>query len=109
MVSRPAIILHRVTPRSYCKNAWALNYVMDNGSVFHACVDNRARLIDFVESDLNDPAQELTTREAIAALAVQEGKSPLVIVTMLQSAAAATDDEFTLEALCEIKAEMLDM
>ena len=49
------------------------------------------------------------TREAIEALADQEGVAPLALVSLLQAGAAKLEDgEATLEKLCAIKAEMLE-
>ena len=39
----------------------------------------------------------------VETLAAQEGKSPLEIITLLQTGAAASSNEELLEALCELK------
>lgn len=53
---------------------------------------------------------EQINRETIEALAKQEGVTPVVLVTMLQTGAAQlTDREATLEQLCAIKAELLGL
>jgi hypothetical protein len=49
------------------------------------------------------------TREAVEALAKQEGKTVLQTISALQAGAALLDDgEATLEALCAIKSAILD-
>lgn len=50
------------------------------------------------------------TREAIEALAEQEGVAPLALVSLLQAGAAHLEDgEATLEKLCAVKAELLGL
>jgi hypothetical protein len=49
------------------------------------------------------------TREAIQALAQQQGVSELDLINKLQAAAAAlNDDESTLDRLCEIKLQVIE-
>ena len=49
------------------------------------------------------------TREAVEILAKEQGKSVLAMLTELQAAAVKLNDEDTLEALCNIKGEVLGL
>lgn len=49
------------------------------------------------------------TREAIETLAAEKGVTVLTMLTELQQAAAVLNDEPTLDALCEIKSEVLGL
>lgn len=48
-------------------------------------------------------------RNDIATLAASEGVSEMTLITQLQQGAAIAGDEATLEALCNIKAEILGL
>lgn len=52
---------------------------------------------------------ESITREAVEALASEQGKPVLAVLTDLQAAAAVLDNEAALDALCAIKAEILGL
>lgn len=49
------------------------------------------------------------TREAVETLAKEQSKSVMAMLTELQQAAAVLNDEGTLDALCNIKAEILGL
>lgn len=49
------------------------------------------------------------TRNDIATLAASEGVSEMVLITQLQQGAAISGDEAALDALCNIKAEILGL
>jgi len=58
---------------------------------------------------LKETAMRKVTREAVEALANEQGKSVLAMLTELQGAAAKLHDDETLETLCEIKAQVLGL
>lgn len=49
------------------------------------------------------------TRGAVETLANEQGKSVMAMLTELQGAAAKLGDDETLDALCEIKGEVLGL
>jgi len=60
-------------------------------------------------SNISQATTTPVTREAIEALAAQEGKTVLQTISELQAGAALlNDDEATLDALCAIKWELIE-
>ena len=55
---------------------------------------------------MNQQMSELKTN--VETIAKEQGKSPVEIISQLQTGAAAIEDEAMLEALCELKWEYIN-
>lgn len=72
------------------------------------CVDNQSGMRIIGNKSTQTGKREMKElRKNIKTLAREEAKTELEIVTLLQTGAAATDNEELLEMLCEIKWELI--